>query len=286
MKNLLLKVLQLFCYFYPIEYGRYTILTKFYFPYFVPIKNNIRIKKIKNKILMELDINEYLQAYLFLFEKYESKTLKFYKKYIKKGDIILDVGANIGYFSLIFSKLTGSKGRVYAFEPETNNFSKLQNNILLNKSNNIYIFKVACSNVEEKLKLYLSESCNKGTHSLIKKEYLDSQKYEIVKTIKLDDFILSNNINKINLVKIDVEGAELEVIKGLHNILINSCPILIVEVVSSILAKRNLTAKEFCLYLFNNYNYYPFIINSNGNLKKLNIDNIEEISDNIVFKKI
>lgn len=285
MKNLILNILRVFCYFYPIEYGKYSILTQIYFPYFVPNKKNIRTKRIKDKIRMELDINEYLQAYLFLFGNYELPTLKFLKKHIHKGNVVFDIGANIGYLSIYISKLIGSQGKVFAFEPESNNYYKLQKNIALNKINNILTYKVACSNKEEELKLYLSEGINKGTHSLIKKEYLQQEQFEIVNTIKLDDFIVKNNIDYINLIKIDVEGAELEVIQGMSYLLTNFSPILIIEVVSSILAKRNSTAKDFCSYLVKNYQYYPYKIKKNGELLKLNLDNINEISDNIVFKK-
>lgn len=283
MKNIFLAIFRILCYFYPFEYGKYTILTKYYFPYLAPNKKSIRTKKIKNKIRMELDITEYLQAYLYLFGNYESQTIKFLKKYIHKGNYIFDVGANIGYMSLLFSKFTGPEGKIFAFEPETNNFSMLQKNILLNNVNNIFSYKVACSENEEELKLYLSEGINKGQHTLLK-VHQENEQFEIVKTIKLDDFFALNHLDRIDLIKIDVEGAELEVLKGMDSILTNYAPILVIEVVSSILAKRNLTAKDFCLFL-KKYNYHPYKIRKSGNIVELKIDDIGEINDNIVFKK-
>ncbi|MCG2725697.1 MAG: FkbM family methyltransferase [Elusimicrobia bacterium] len=92
----------------------------------------------------------------------ESFMTEFVKKVIKKGDIVLDLGAHIGYYTLIFAKLVGNEGKVIAFEPSPNNFALLKKNIGINGYKNVILKQKAVSNKNENIKLYLSGSlCHK-----------------------------------------------------------------------------------------------------------------------------
>ncbi len=134
---------------------------------------------------------------------------------VNEGDIVLDIGANIGYFTLIFAKLVGEKGKVYAFEPDPENFSLLKKNVEENGHKNVVLLQKAVSSENGTIKLYLSEE-NKGNHRIF-----DSQrgrKSIDVETVKLDDFF-KNYSGDINFVKIDVEGAEIGAIQGMSGLL-------------------------------------------------------------------
>jgi len=89
---------------------------------------------------------------------YEPFITDFFKSEIKKGDVVFDIGANIGYFTLIFAKLVGENGKVFAFEPSPDVFAILQKNVEINGYKNIVLSQKAVSSKTEKIKLYLCET--------------------------------------------------------------------------------------------------------------------------------
>ena len=146
---------------------------------------------------------------------YGESDTEFVKKVIKKNDIVLDIGANIGYYSLIFAKLVGDSGKVFSFEPESENFKILKKNIEVNGYNNVILEQKIVSNADGKSTLYVSEKA--GSHRIYKPDnYVESLEIE---SISMDSYIEKNNIKKINFIKIDVEGAELNVLQGIQKIL-------------------------------------------------------------------
>ncbi len=138
----------------------------------------------------------------------DEKIDEFFKE---KGNIFLDIGAHIGKYSILYNDYFR---KIYSFEPEPNNFLQLEENIKLNNlENKIVALNLAVADKNNFLDLFISPYS--VTHSLIKKE---TDKKIRVKCISLDYFIKKNNINTadISLIKIDVEGAEDLVIKGLE----------------------------------------------------------------------
>jgi tRNA G37 N-methylase Trm5 len=110
---------------------------------------------------MYLDSKESLDLSIYgVYEEYETDLIK---KEIDRGDVVLDLGANIGYYTLLFAKKVGDEGRVYAFEPDPTNFSLLKKNVEINGYRNVVLIQKAVSNKNGKLKLYLNED-NKGDH--------------------------------------------------------------------------------------------------------------------------
>ncbi len=136
----------------------------------------------------------------------------------------LDVGANVGKYSVILGNQLKENGKVFAFEPEPSNLKALKKNLELNKLTNVIIIPFACSDKKDKLKLYLNEK-NSGGHSLIKKQ----KKFIEVEVDTLDNIIKKYKIKKVHLIKIDVEGAEADVLKGAKIILERDHPRIIFE---------------------------------------------------------
>ncbi|MDC0202125.1 FkbM family methyltransferase [Candidatus Nitrosopelagicus sp.] len=144
-----------------------------------------------------------------------------FQKYVKKGDNVLDIGANIGYFTLMLAKLVGPTGKVFAFEPDPRNISLLKKNIETNGYQNVVVVPKAVSNVNEKCTLFTSQS-SFGQNRIYEPKKTKNQKYVPIEseTILLDDFFKNNeNIENISFVKIDVEGAEKLVLEGMNKIL-------------------------------------------------------------------
>ncbi|MEK6844552.1 MAG: FkbM family methyltransferase [Nanoarchaeota archaeon] len=128
---------------------------------------------------------------------------------IRESDVILDIGAHIGCFSVFASKLA-EKGRIFSFEPFPENFALLKDNILLNKINNITSINKALGNKNGKTDIFLSMH-NTGGHSFYS-SHKNSEKKIKVDVTSLPSFMKENKISKINFLKMDCEGAEFEIL--------------------------------------------------------------------------
>jgi FkbM family methyltransferase len=137
------------------------------------------------------------------------------EKEIKKGDIVLDIGAHIGYYTLIFAKLVGTEGRVYAFEPDPDNFTILNRNIEINGYSNIVTEQTAVSNQTGRTLLHLSPN-NPGDHRIYSS--FDDRDYIQVDCKKLDDYFEGKQIN-VNFIKMDIQGSEALAAEGMRMLL-------------------------------------------------------------------
>jgi len=171
-----------------------------------------------------LDLREYT-AWSYYFKDYEKPIKNFVKKKLKKNSNAIDIGANLGYFSILFSSII-KQGKVYSFEPEKKNFKKLIHNIKLNNYSNILPYNIGLSNTKSQKKLFLTSEINEGGHHILNSN-TTNRKYQIINTDKLDNIIKNKKIFKI--VKIDVEGYELKVLKGMSNVLKRTHYIIIEE---------------------------------------------------------
>lgn len=138
---------------------------------------------------------------------------------LKPESIFVDVGANIGYYSVVASKLL-SKGKIFAFEPDPRNFTLLEDNLRLNSLDNVTAVNVGLSEADETAHLFLSDS-NYGDHQV----YDDGTQREQVSIRLLNgDNYFCHKVSKIDVIKIDTQGAEQFVVLGLEGILRRSLP--------------------------------------------------------------
>jgi FkbM family methyltransferase len=134
---------------------------------------------------------------------------------VRPGDVALDLGANIGYFTLMMARLVGPAGRIYAFEPDPENFTLLRKNIESNGYVNVELINKAVSNETGEKKLFLSED-NRGDHRLY--DSADGRQSRAVSTIRLDDFF-HQTPGKIDFIKMDIQGAEFWALSGAPELL-------------------------------------------------------------------
>ena len=138
--------------------------------------------------------------------------VKFWKSVIKKGDTVIDLGANIGFFTCLFAQLVGETGKVYAFEPEPNNCKLIRKNLEINGYKNVILEQKAVSNKSGKIKLYFSYS---AVDHLIYKTDQNRNSIDI-DCITLDDYFSNSNVS-INVIKRNIQGAE-KIIKNSKNL--------------------------------------------------------------------
>src|ERR671921_608513 len=144
----------------------------------------------------------------------------------KQGDIVVDIGAHIGRYTIIASKRVGTNGKVVAIEANPGNFEMLNRNIKLNKLANVIPLNYAVYSKETKIKLYLpgEESGYTIYNTIMSNRAINEDKFVEVSANTLDYLLQSKGIKEeeVNWIKIDVEGAEFEVLKGAANVLSKS----------------------------------------------------------------
>ena len=162
----------------------------------------------------------------FLLSDFEQDNFQLIKKITKKGWKVIDVGANIGLYALTFAKLIGeNEGIVFAFEPSDEAFFRINQNIKLNNFKNIKAYKLGVSNEIGETDFYMTE--DDAYNSLGKTPMKRIIEKRNIPIITLDKFIEDNNIDEINILKIDTEGADYLVLRGATKLLENKNPPII-----------------------------------------------------------
>jgi FkbM family methyltransferase len=183
-----------------------------------------------NGSIMRLDLahDMGISKDLFQFRKREHVVTDylFTKGILRQGDVVLDIGANIGYYALLESKLVGPSGQVYAIEPVSSNYRMLARNIALNDIKNIRTFNLAVGSKMGMENIYVASAGN--ISSLIRREGPTYVRTEQVQVVTVDDFVHTQDIQPV-LIRMDVEGYEKEIIKGMTQTLQHK-PKLLIEV--------------------------------------------------------
>ena len=151
------------------------------------------------------------------------------KNEIKSDDVVIDVGAHIGYFTLLFAKLVGPKGKVFSFEPEPKNFELLKKNIEINNHFNVIAENKVVSDKNGKCILYTFETSS-GANRLSKPDNNKKTKPIEVDSISLDEYFKNSEFTKkIKFIKIDVEGGEMDVLNSGRNLIDAQRPNFLIE---------------------------------------------------------
>ncbi|MDD1416744.1 FkbM family methyltransferase [Dolichospermum sp. ST_con] len=196
-----------------------------------------------NELKYNIDFSDQIQKSVYL-GTYERHEISFLKKYVKPGWLCLDIGANIGFYTLNLSKLVEAEGKVYAIEPSPSNYKKLEENIAINNLDNCITSNIALSSESGEFVFSVSPHQNSGWGRLGKWEFSQSQILVAVNT--LDDFLSLNNISRIDFLKIDVEGHELEFFKGAINTLKNGIiRRIMIEYCGDALEPQGITLKDY-----------------------------------------
>jgi len=154
----------------------------------------------------------YKPMYKLFKNKQDAFEIELLKKHIKQNDIVLDIGANIGFYATILSDIVGEKGVVHCFEPDSKNFEHLKKTTADFK--NIKINTKAVGPKTEKLKIYTSKNLNVDHRTYKPEEY---DKEIEIDAVSIDDHLTSNP--KVDLIKMDIQGFEMQAIQGMQTIL-------------------------------------------------------------------
>lgn len=168
--------------------------------------------------------NEDVGRQIYFFQKYEEEESAYFKQNIRATDTCVDVGANIGYYTLLFSK-SAKNGRVHSFEPVPLNYQLLTTNLVLNNVENVVLNPQAVGAGRKDVDFIVAQD---GAYSSLAETGRKAVAQRIkVAMISLDEYCDAKHISQVDILKVDVEGAEEAVIEGAEGLLRNSPPRLI-----------------------------------------------------------
>jgi len=211
---------------------------------------------------------------LIMYGHYEKYQTELFRKLVKRGNVVVDIGAHIGHYTLIAADLVSEDGSVFAFEPAPENYAFLVKNVAVNGYNNVITVSKAVSNKVGMAKLFLNQY-DTGCHTLYKRD--DGGNSLEVETITLDDFFKGRE-NRIDVIKMDVEGAELLVLHGMNEILRRNSHLKIFTEFSPTLLKKAGSVPEEYLKELMSYGFELFHINEKKEaLQPVDIDKAMQI---------
>ena len=216
IKKFLIKIIDPFR---KLVKGLFPNMELFKIPIFGPlaekISNILKLSYVENVHGHKMYLDEADSLHLSWGGSHEPFETQFFEDNVKPGDIIVDIGANIGYYTLYFAKKVTNQGHVYAFEPDPVNFELLNKNIEINKYKNITAINKAVSNTNEIIKLYICNE-NRGDHRTYDSH--EGRDFVEINAAHLDDYF-SDSERQIDLIKMDIQGAEFKAVQGMAGIL-------------------------------------------------------------------
>lgn len=201
---------------------------------------------------MLLDPNDLVSQVILKTGTWERDSWQALQKHLHPGATFVDIGAHIGYYSLKATVPLGPSGRVLAIEPNPETLRKLRANIAASRARIITVEPVACSGSESIVELFAGPSTNTGETSLSRanasQDGPSTATYR-VRARPLDAIIREAGVSRVDAVKIDVEGAELMVLKGAQDTLDRFHPVVLAEVVESQLREMGASSAELIAFL-------------------------------------
>jgi FkbM family methyltransferase len=270
------------------------------------------IVEVNNSKMFLLPRKADINQDLFVYKKREPICTNYliHSGILKEGDVALDIGANIGYYVLIESQIVGKKGHVYAVEPVLSTFKQMQKNVRLNNSKNISTFQLAFgAERNEKSAIYVSGKSNLS--SMSRDAVGGTLEYAQEVVMETVDNFLKDKASP-NIVRMDVEGFEYEIIRGMHETLKENVKILVelhplprymkpgkMDEIFQILEQNNFKVRfavfedkveenRLIRFLLKKAGDKLPIINSNMSIpdfRKILKENIQFASPNVVFEK-
>jgi FkbM family methyltransferase len=244
-----------------------------------------------------LNLNDYTQRKAWL-RAFETKEILFLQKWLRSGDTAVDVGANVGLLTIPMAKAIGEKGQVYAFKPIELNVRSLKSNLDVNNLRNVELTQCAVGNFDGKIRLTDNHHSNDSSSGFFHRA-TDSESGIEVEQIRLDRHFknILRSGNEIRLLKIDVEGMEIDVLDGLGDLF--DC-----EKISAVMFEIFVTAdgveesSEQVIRKISDSGYSIRLVSRRGNLQKNTLQvgnlrtrrataiNLVAVSDSINFSSV
>lgn len=230
------------------------------------IWNHFHDHKLRDSITMDwygglrfnLFLGNDLSRQLYVGGCLEPNEFAFVGRFLRPGMTFVDVGANEGLYTLFGSRLVGPEGTVWAFEPSRREFGRLRQNLQLNDLANVRAFRLALSREPAEVELAVAADEHAGQNTLGQFTYpIEMLHKETVTTVRLDDMVAAEGLERLDLIKIDVEGAESAVLEGASQMLRQFRPTLLIEIVETALQYQGRTSEDLLRFL-RSFGYFMY----------------------------
>lgn len=248
---------------FPLGMGKNFVWAKIASPYLVWRHTKANITTAFGSRMMDVDTFDSVQRYIYFFGIFEPAITRYVMQALKPGETFIDIGANIGYYSLLAAKLVGDSGKVFAFEASPSIFEKLQRNLQANKITNVAAVNLAITATRGNVTVYKHDEWNLGGTTIISTvaNRLPTRVECIVQGLPLVGALDEEVICQARIIKIDVEGAEWSVLRGFKNLLprLSKETEIILELNPETLADQGVSISEF-IAIFETAGFEAFVI--------------------------
>jgi FkbM family methyltransferase len=212
---------------------------------------------------MILHLEEWIDSQIYFTGYYEVYETLWLQNRLLPGQVFIDVGANIGYYSLIAAKAVGHHGKVICFEPLDRNYKCLKENLELNNFSNIITINKALSFQSDVLKLHFDPTEKNAGMAQVNEGGSFS-----IEAITLDHYFINQNALDVHCIKIDIEGHEYEALQGMEATLRKFKPMLMIEFDDLVFQDRKNTIELSWMFLIE-LGYAPHELDINGKLLRI-----------------
>lgn len=206
---------------------------------------------LRQDLLWKLDLECIIQRSIYYTGWYEIWDTQAVRRFVKPGCSVLDVGANIGYYSLLFGKWVGSMGVVHSFEPSREVFDQLSRHVSINNLHWVKPHLLALGDRSSTVRMSPLISCNRGVQHILLEEKGDLKAEERVNIRTLDSFVDEIQLKRCDFIKIDIEGFEMSFLLGASRTIQTFKPVILVELNTDALKVYSSNPQEVLSFLDN-----------------------------------
>jgi FkbM family methyltransferase len=224
----------------------------------------VKVKTKYSNLILQLNIEDWIQENIYFLGEYEKAELKSIETFLDKNSVFIDIGANIGLYSLYASKKITEKGKIISFEPFSKNHKTLVKNVEINQIDNIIVEKIAIGNEEKQVNLHYNEA--ERNLGMVTTNPNQGAKQEAVNATSLDTYLENKKISRLDLIKIDIEGYEYQALSGMRKTLQKFKPSLLIEILDD---KEDLSNYKRIEELLLSFGYRKYYIDDLGKLSQI-----------------
>jgi FkbM family methyltransferase len=211
---------------------------------------------------------------LYVCGSFEPNEFSFLHGFLKPGMVFIDVGANDGYYTLFAARRVGQTGKVVAVEPSTRERINLRRNLVRNRIDNVHVVPAALGAAPGDADLRLAQGAHSGHNTLGQFAHDDVAPADLERvTVKTIDMVAAElKLDRIDFVKIDVEGAEASVVAGARAVLTSTRPVMLLEINDGALRAQGIGADALLVTLREEFDYETLVFSPSTGLLKLHVE--------------